>query len=313
MAVGIANGPMGSPRIPRSPFPLPASAGLSGSGAACVTAAERRVCRPPGDPQTAPALKEILDLAGRLVGLRLPEEWVIAAPRSGTPPDPSAGLAAAVSLVSAETDRPRKTGNRVFWGLSTTAGVCCPCPISSAGCSERLTRGPSKSSFPAHKKRKSAPWPPGSSACGVPFSNPALTEWPSFPSPYRDRRSLPMAKTRLGWNFFNRRANARNIDRGPMDFLLSRGPWPRCGPWPGSPWTPPPSHKPSTSWWTGGTGRSPLPFANPVRRPAPGKPPITPTPSRYKFHKNPSPRLRPSPKSAKASKANSRRTARSCL
>jgi len=80
-----------------------------------------------GDPQTAPALKEILDLAGRLVGLRLPEEWVIAAPRSGTPPDPSAGLAAAVSLVSAETDRPVKR-ETVFLGALDNRGGLLPVP-----------------------------------------------------------------------------------------------------------------------------------------------------------------------------------------
>jgi ATP-dependent Lon protease len=80
-----------------------------------------------GDPQTAPALKEIMDLAGRLVGAKLPEEWVIAAPRSGTPPDPAAGLAAAVSLVSAETDRPVKR-ETVFLGALDNRGGLMPAP-----------------------------------------------------------------------------------------------------------------------------------------------------------------------------------------
>lgn len=74
-----------------------------------------------GDAQTAPALKEILDLAGRLVAPTQPAAWVIAAPRSGTPPDPAAGLAAAISLASAASGQAVKRDS-VFLGALDNRG-----------------------------------------------------------------------------------------------------------------------------------------------------------------------------------------------
>jgi len=80
---------------------------------------------PSGDGETAIVLKEVFELAGRLVSPKRADTWITAAPRSGTPPDPAAGLAAVVSIASADLDRPVKR-ETVFLGALSNRGQLLP-------------------------------------------------------------------------------------------------------------------------------------------------------------------------------------------
>lgn len=80
---------------------------------------------PSGEEESALVLREVFDLAGRLVSPQKTSVWTTAAPRSGTPPDPAAGLAAAVSMASAELARPVKR-ETVFLGALDNRGRLLP-------------------------------------------------------------------------------------------------------------------------------------------------------------------------------------------
>lgn len=78
-----------------------------------------------GEKETATVLHEVFGLAGRLVSPKSTLGLSTAAPRSGTPPDPAAALAAAVSIASADLGRPIKR-ETVFLGELNNQGNLLP-------------------------------------------------------------------------------------------------------------------------------------------------------------------------------------------
>lgn len=80
---------------------------------------------PSGEKETANVLHEVFELAGRLVSPKNALGLSTAAPRSGTPPDPAAALAAAISIASADRGRPVKR-ETVFLGELDNRGNLLP-------------------------------------------------------------------------------------------------------------------------------------------------------------------------------------------